>query len=168
MLGVEQLHQALAAASIDLRKHAEMLRQENKDALYSAFENQQLRNFFSEFSFDSELTIGSFSLRQANCLKKDLVWDEDFKRGLKYSLLILGSGISGDMVTVDLLDFQAGILFQDYFWERPEEDPKEFLVKLNCSLGQFYLNSIQLPEYPIDAYEAAEFMNSPFTGYADI
>ena len=168
MLGLEQLHQAIATASINLKTHTEALRQENKDALHGAFENQQIHKLFSEFSFNEELIIGQFSLRQANCLKKDLIWDEDLKRGLKFNLLILGSGISGDMVVVDLLAFQAGVLFHDYFWEEPEEDPRKFLVKMNCSLGQFYLNSVQLPEYPTDAYEAAKLMNSPFTGYADV
>lgn len=168
MLETEQLYQALAAASINLRKHAELLRQENRDALYGTFENQQIRNFFAEFTFDEELLIGGFSLRQANYLKKDLTWDEEFKRGLKYSLLIIGSGISGDMIAVDLLNFEAGILFHDYFWEEPAEDPRKFLIKMNCSLGQFYLNSVQLPNYPVDAYEAAAYMNSPFTGYADV
>lgn len=167
MLGIKQLHQALAATSFNMKKHAEMLRQENKDALHNAVKNQQLLDFFTEFSFDEEITIGGFSLRQANCLKKDLTWEEDFKCGLNYDLLILGSGVSGDMVALDLQDFQAGILFHDYFWNDSEEGLRKFLIKMNCSLGQFYLNSVQIPDYPIDAYEAAELMNSPFTGYAD-
>lgn len=146
----------------------EVLCQENKDSLLKACENQQLVDFFTNFSFDEEIKIGKFSLRQANCLKKDLAWDEDFKRGLDYDLLILGSGISGDMVALDLVDYQAGILFHDYFWEKPEEDPKKFMIKMGCTLGQFYWNSAFMKDYPIDAYEAAAYTGSEFTGYESL
>jgi hypothetical protein len=102
---------------------------------------------------------------QANCLKKNRDWDEEFERALHTNLLLVGSGRNGDMVALDLLDYQVGILFHDYFWEKPEEDPRKYLIKMDCSPGQFYWNSGFVEGYPIDAYEAAAYMGSEFTGY---
>ena len=82
-------------------------------------------------------------------------------------MLPVGSVPSGDIIALDLLDFQTGILFHDYLWENEEENPRKFLIKMNCSVGQFYLNSVQVNDYPIDAYEAAAYMGADFTGYAD-
>ena len=82
------------------------------------------------------------------------------------NLLPVGNGTSGDIVVLDLLDFEIGILFHDYFWENEEEDPRKFLIKMNCSIGQFYLNSVQENNYPVDAYEAAAYMGADFTGFA--
>ena len=70
MLGIEQVQQVLEATSNNWKKHTEVLRQENKDALRKVCENQQLLDFFTNFSFDEEIAIEAFSLRQANCLKK--------------------------------------------------------------------------------------------------
>lgn len=71
-------------------------------------------------------------------------------------------------MVIDLMDFQTGIFFNNFSWENPEEDQRKNLIKMNCSLGQFYLNSVQISGYPIDAYEAAAIMKSPFTGYTEI
>lgn len=161
------MRQALEAASVNVKKHEEGLRQENAQSLQAICADKTALDFFTEFSFDDEIKIGQFTFYQANCLKKNFSWDEDFKRAAKANLLLVGSGLSGDMVTLDLLNFQAGILFHDYFWEEADEGLRKFFIKMNCSLGQFYLNSVQVPDYPIDAYEAASFMNSPFTGYAE-
>jgi hypothetical protein len=168
VLGIEEFRQALQESSINVKKHKEVLREENLDALRSVGANEQILDFFSEFSFDEELEIGAFSLREANCLKKDLAWDDVFKSGLNHDLLIMGSGISGDMLVLDLRCFQTGILFLDHFDPDDSEDQRKFVINMQCSLGQFYLNSVKIDDYPIDAYEAAVYMNSPFTGYTDM
>ncbi len=161
------MQQALVASGINVKAHQERLRQENLDVLRPFCSNESVAAFFAELSFDEEVGIGQFTFYQANALKKNIDWEDDFKRALAVNLLPVGSGNSGDIVVLDLLNFQAGILFHDYFWERDTENPRKFLVEMVCTLGEFYLNSVQNPDYPVDAYEAAEFMGSDFTGYSD-
>ena len=168
MMNTEKMRQALTLSSIDIVKHYEKLRNENADVLEIICPNQEARNFFTEFSFDAVIQVGEYCYNQANCFKKDYTWDDDLKRALKANLLLVGSGINGDIVALDLNDYQVGILFHDYFWGDEEEDPRKFLIKMNCSLGEFYFNSSTIPDYPIDAYEAAAYMGSSFTGYQDI
>ena len=166
IMGTEQMQKAFEALSINIKAHKEILRQENLDALRPFCSDESAAAFFAEFSFDKDLEMGKFTYYKANCLKKNIDWADDFKRALEVNILPVGSGISGDIVVLDLLNFQAGILFHDYFWERDTENPRMFLVEMNCTLGEFYLNSAQNSDYPIDAYEAAAFTGSEFTGYS--
>ena len=156
---------ALASVDINLEGHFETLRNENLAILQSAGVDAEAQNFFVEFSFDTEIEIGVFSYRQANCLKKNHDWEDDFQRALQANMLLVGSARNGDIVVLDLEDHQVGILFHDYFWEKEEEDPRKYLIKMDCSLGQFFYNSVSVQDYPIDAYEAATYMNAEFTGY---
>ncbi|MGI4738288.1 MAG: hypothetical protein ACRYG7_24225 [Janthinobacterium lividum] len=167
MLDAEKMLLALQAKEVNLQHYFEPLREENTAVLRAIGVYPEAQSFFAQFSFDTEMEAGEFTFMQANCLKKNRDWDAEFKRALHTKLLLVGSGLSGDVVTLDLLDYQAGILFHDYFWEKPEEDPRKYLIKMDCSLGQFYWNSAFVKGYPIDAYEAAAFMNAPFTGYTD-
>ncbi|RZJ58970.1 MAG: hypothetical protein EOO58_04495 [Hymenobacter sp.] len=167
MLDAEKMLLALQAKEANMKRYFEPLREENAAVLRNIGAGSEVQAFFMQFSFDTEMEAGEYTFMQANCLKKNRDWDEEFKRALHTNLLLVGSGLSGDMVALDLLDYQAGILFHDYFWEKLEEDPRKCLIKMNCSLGQFYWNSAFIEDYPIDAYEAAAYMGSEFTGYKD-
>jgi len=167
MLDAEKMLLALQAKEANLQRYFEPLREENAAVLRDLGISPEAQAFFAQFSFDTEMAAGEFTFMQANCLKKNRDWDEEFKRALQTNLLLVGSGLSGDMVVIDLLDYQAGILFHDYFWEEPIQDPRKYLIKMECSLGQFYWNSVSVENYPIDAYEAAAYMGSEFTGYKD-
>ncbi|UOQ64402.1 hypothetical protein [Hymenobacter volaticus] len=160
----EKMRLALASVDINLKSHFETLRNENLAILRSAGVEEETQNFFVEFSFDTEIEIGAFSYRQANCLKKNYDWEDDFQRALQTNLLLVGSARNGDIVVLDLEDYQVGILFHDYFWEKEEEDPRKYLIKMDCSLGQFFYNSVSVQDYPIDAYEAAAYVGAEFTG----
>jgi hypothetical protein len=168
MLDAEKMRLALQAKEANINRYVEPLREENAAVLRDLGVSPEAQAFFAQFSFDTEMTAGEFTFMQANCLKKNRDWNEEFKRSLHTNLLLVGSGLNGDMVVLDLLDYQASILFHDYFWEKREEDPRKYLIKMGCSLGQFYWNSAFVENYPVDAYEAAAYMGSEFTGYSDL
>ena len=156
---------ALKLAAFDSRKHFETLRAESLEVLNVICLNPEIISFLTEFSFDTVIKIGAFYYDEPNGIKKQFTWEDEFKYALDADLLLVGSGISGDLVVLDLVDCQAGLLFLDYFWDADEQGLRKFLIKMNCSLGQFFLNSITVKDYPIDAYEAAAYMGSEFTGY---
>lgn len=167
MLDAEKMLLALRAKETNLSRYFEPFREENAAALRAAGVSPEAQAFFAQFSFEMEMEAGEYTFMQANCLKKNRDWDAEFKRALHTNLLLVGSGLNGDMVALDLLDYRIGILFHDYFWEKPEEDPRKYLIKMNCSLGQFYWNSAFVEDYPVDAHEAAAYMGSESTGYED-
>ncbi len=161
------MRQALALAGINVRKHFEPLRSENIELLLRIGLSEEAKQFLTEFSFDEDLEIGELHFDQANCLKKNFDWEDGFQRALRAELLLIGSGSTGDPIALDLRDYQAGYLFHDYFWEQEEEDPRKFFIKMNCSLGQLFWNSLSVEDYPVDAYEAAAYTGAEFTGYAE-
>ncbi|WP_460611708.1 hypothetical protein [Hymenobacter seoulensis] len=162
---IEKMRLALELAAFNYTKHFENLRSENVEVLKSICSEVEFLNFFTKYSFNTAAEIGKFNFNEANEFKKQFTWEDDFKWALASNLLIVGSGISGDPVVLDLDDYQAGIVFQDYFWESEDQGLRKYLIKMNCSLGQFFLNSATIDDYPIDAYEAAAYMKSEFTGY---
>jgi len=164
MMDAEKMRLALELATIHKKHQHETLRAENVAILQSIGLQQEAQDFFIEFSFDEEVTVGLFYYHQTNCLKKSADWEEDFQRALSANLLLIGSGTTGDPVALDLVDYQVGILFHDYFWGEDAEDPRKFLIKMGCSLGQFFYNTIDIKDYPADAYEAATYTNAEFTG----
>ena len=167
MLDAENMLLALQAKEANITHYFEPLREENAAVLRDIGTSFDAQAFFAQFSFEKEMEVGKYTFLQANCLKKNRDWDEEFKRALHANLLLVGSGLNGDIVALDLLDYQACILFHDYFWEKPAQYPRQYLIKLDCSLGQFYWNSAFIDDYPIDAYEAAAYMGAEFTGYGD-
>ena len=59
---------ALKAKPGNFSKHREPLRQENSAVLQHYCTDERVLAFFSEFSFDKEVTIGKFTFCEANCL----------------------------------------------------------------------------------------------------
>ncbi|SNR28774.1 hypothetical protein [Hymenobacter mucosus] len=168
MMHAEMMRQAMEIAGIKMRVHSEPLRDENKEVLRRIGLPEEAQQFFVAFSFNIDLEIGELHYDQANCFKKNLEWEDGFQRALRAGLLVIGSGSTGDPIALDIQDLQAGYLFHDYFWEQEAEDPRKFFIKMNCSLGQLFLNSVSVEEYPVDAYEAAAYMGSEFTGHEDL
>lgn len=165
MTDIQKTQAALEAAGINGRKHLEPLRSENAELVRQWGVSAEVQQFLTEFSFDTDLAIGEVHFDQVNGLKKKMEWEDDFQRALQAGLLLVGSGLNGDLLALDIRDSQVGYLFHDYFWEEEAEDPRKFFIKLNCSLGQFFWNTQFVDDYPVDAYEAAAYMGAEFTGY---
>ncbi|MBT9394242.1 hypothetical protein KLP40_13810 [Hymenobacter sp. NST-14] len=165
MTDKQRLQAALEAAGINAQKHRAQLRPENAALLQQWNVSAEVQQLLAEFSFDTDLTIGEVHFDHVNTLKKKLDWEDDFQRALQAGLLLVGSGLNGDPIALDIRDSQVGYLFHDYFWEEEAENPRKFFIKLNCSLGQFFWNTQFVEEYPVDAYEAAAYMGAEFTGY---
>ncbi|RSK44733.1 hypothetical protein [Hymenobacter perfusus] len=165
MMDIQKMQAALDAAGINGKKHREPLRPENAELLRQWGVSEEVQLFLAEFSFDTDLTVWEVHFDQVNGLRKKLDWEDDFQRALRADLLLVGSGLNGDPIALDIRDSQVGYLFHDYFWEEEAEDPRKFFIKLNCTLGQFFWNTQFVEDYPVDAYAAAAYMGAEFTGY---
>ena len=149
---------ALEAVGFQIRKHKEEMRRENIELLRQHFSDEVITSFFAEVSFDTVIEIGNVWFDQVNCFQKEFRWEEQFIRCLKTGLLPVGSGLNGDPIVLDAQDCIVGFLFHDKLWEADDLSPRDCLVKMDCSIGQFFLNAATIEEYPVDAYEAHAFM----------
>ena len=162
------MRQALELAGVDIRRHTEPLRSENAEVLRQIGLSEEGQRIFAEFSFDEELTVRELRFAQANCFKKNLDWEDDFHCALRTGLLLIGSGLNGDPIVLDLREYHVGFLSHDCFWEQEEEDPRNFFISMHCSVGQFFLNAVTTDGYPVDAYEAAAYTGAQSTGHLSL
>ncbi|TXK83452.1 hypothetical protein FU659_13765 [Paenibacillus sp. N3.4] len=73
-------------------------------------------------------------------------------------MLIIGSGLNGDMIVLDLDNLQIGYVFHDELWENDSISSREILICMNCSFGEFYNNSLTIDGYPVDGFQAERYL----------
>lgn len=151
---------ALEAQGYNYQFHSENFRTENRAVLENNFGNWSLQEFFQVYSFDENVELGLVWYDQVNCFKKEFDWDENFTACIKDGLLPIGSGLNSDPIVVDVFDEIVGFLYHDKLWEKEGINPRACLVKLNCSIGKFYYNSVTQEDYPVDAYSASDYMTT--------
>ena len=133
--------------------------------------NQGTLNFFTEYQIPEELVLfmKKFSFTQnikfnhvyfdkVNDIPENNLWEEN-KRCMDEGLLIIGSGLNGDFIVVDLNTLKVGYVFHDEIWEDEEGIVRENYISLNCSIGHFYYNALTIEEFPVDGREAEEYMD---------
>lgn len=85
---------------------------------------------------------------------------EEHKRCIDNGLFIIGYGLNGDPIVIDLNTKKIGYIFHDELWEDEDVNPREIYISLECSIPQFYYNSVTIVDYPVDGYEAENFMEN--------
>ncbi|MCP8970103.1 hypothetical protein [Ectobacillus ponti] len=73
-------------------------------------------------------------------------------------LLIVGSGLNGDAIVVDVNNEEVGYVFHDELWEDEAVRPREIFISLACSIAEFYYHSLTMDGYPVDGRDAEEFL----------
>ena len=160
------------AANRELFKHAiseirleiRPIFQEITNSTFNFFEEfqipQELRELLIENSFDRPLKIGNVSYSVTNYIGEENL-EEINLNCIKESLLIIGSGLNGDPIVVDLKTLSTGFLFHDELWEHDYVNVREIYVDTKLSVGQFFFNaSKEIDTFPVDAYEAAEIFRN--------
>ena len=114
---------------------------------------------FIDYSFNQSVKIGRIYFDRVNDFEKHNL-DEMSIKCIEDALLIIGSGLNGDPVVVDLRNLLVGYVSHDELWDDEETvEAREVLVSMNCRIEDFYLNAVQTENYPVDAYQAEEYMN---------
>lgn len=149
------LDKALVQSGFNTTAHREAIREKTLAFLHRYHIPDELIELFTQFSFTKPVQIGHVYFDQVNEFEKHNL-DEVSRSCIGAGLLIIGSGLNGDPIVVDVSTLKVGFVFHDQLYEE-EVAPREVLVSMNCSIGKFYLNSVQLKNYPVDAYQAEEY-----------
>lgn len=83
---------------------------------------------------------------------------EENRRCLESSLLIIGSGLNGDFIALDLKNLKVGYVFHDDLWEDSSLNPREIFICLDCTVGEFYYYSMVKKDFHVDGFEAEEYL----------
>ena len=120
--------------------------------------SSELIDFFKNFSFRYEF---DFDGNYFNCVNKIRAENlkEINKEIYKQGLLIIGSGMNGDLIVLNTKTLSVGYLFHDQLWESEKiESLNEIYIDLNMSIGRFFYASATKEDFPIDAYSAEKFI----------
>jgi hypothetical protein len=124
--------------------------------LYEIGVSDALVGFFERHSYVSWVQIGRVSFNSVSELVRENM-DPQNRSVYKSRLLIVGSGLNGDPIVVNMESGKAGYLCHDELWES-EEDPEiaDVYCELPHSLGEFYLKAATSEDFPVDFYQALE------------
>lgn len=119
--------------------------------------SSELVDFFRTFSFREEIEFGNIFF---NCVNRIMIEniEEENKEIYKKELLIIGSGTNGDPIVLNTKTMNVGYVFHDILWENDIEDLNKIYIDLKMSIGTFFYKSITEDDFPIDAYEAEDYI----------
>ncbi|SCX93388.1 hypothetical protein SAMN02927916_0822 [Flavobacterium anhuiense] len=114
--------------------------------------------FFKTFSFREEIEFGNVYFNCVNRIRTENL-EEENKEIYKNHLLIIGSGLNGDPIVLNTKTLNVGYIFHDILWEEDNiEDLNKIYIDLKMSVGTFFYKSISKEDFPVDAYEAEDYI----------
>lgn len=119
----------------------------------------EIIDFFYRFSFDQHIRFNNVSFYQVNEMPSENLYEEN-QRCIAEKLLIIGWGLNGDFIVLDLEKLKVGYVFHDDLWEDKFVDPRDIFINLNCSIGEFYYNAVTVEDFPVDGYEAEQYIEN--------
>ncbi|RNB92492.1 hypothetical protein EDM56_02010 [Brevibacillus fluminis] len=117
----------------------------------------QLVNFLEKFSFEQNVRFNNVYFDKVNEMPDNNLYEQN-RRCMDARLLIIGSGLNGDFVVLDVENLKVGYVFHDELWEDELVNPRDIHINLNCSIGEFYYYHITVHDFPVDGYEAEEYV----------
>ncbi len=122
---------------------------------------KELQVFLMSNSFDKPLKFGHIYFDSVNTMERENC-EKQNKSCINEGLLIVGSGLNGDPVVIDIKNLTMGFVFHDELWEKKEIKARGVHVDTNLSLGRFYYDALNKKDiFPVDAYMAEEIYKKP-------
>lgn len=116
--------------------------------------------FIKEYSFNTTIKFKNISYYANVNNMVDINLEEVNGRCIAERLLIIGFGLNGDFVALNLNTSTVGYIFHDDLWENSDVNPMDIFINLDCTIGQFYYNSVTKEDFPVDGYEAERYLNN--------
>ncbi|WP_163398589.1 hypothetical protein [Flavobacterium fluviatile] len=120
--------------------------------------SSEVIEFFKTFSFREEIEFGNIYFNCVNRIRTENL-EEENKDIYKNNLLIIGSGLNGDPIVLNTETGNVGYIFHDILWENDKiENLDKIYIDLKISIGTFFYKSVTEENFPIDAYEAEDYI----------
>jgi len=117
---------------------------------------KELQGFLAANSFDRPFQVGHIYYGRTNDLARENM-EEENRTCIQERLLIIGCGLNGDPVVIDMETMTVGFIFHDELWEDSSVKARDVRIDTGLSLGEFYWSAVsQKDDFPVDAYEAEE------------
>ncbi len=129
--------------------------------------NEEVMIWLSNIGLDQDLIDEFRSVSRNGPIKVNKVYfdrfnefiennlDEQNKRCIENGYLIIGSGLNGDPIVLNIETEKVGYVSHDILWEDEEKDFQDMLVMTNLDVFEFYQKAFN-DEFPVDSYELDE------------
>jgi len=116
---------------------------------------QDLIDTLDECAHEGPVRIGPLPL--SRLAEVDLEnQDEANAACIDRGFLIVGSGLNGDPIAVELSSGTMVFLSHDILWERAYDDFEECVVRTPLAFHEFWEEALKSPGFPRDSYDAEE------------
>ncbi|RED66130.1 hypothetical protein [Cohnella lupini] len=115
--------------------------------------------FYERFSFIHSIRFGSNFFYKANDLDEENK-DMPNSKCIESGLLIIGHGLNGDYIVLNLKSSHIGFIYHDELYENEECRIENIYIDMGLSLGEFYNKSFNEKGFPVDGYQAEIYKNN--------
>ncbi len=116
--------------------------------------DKRLIEEFSNCSRCGPIRVNKIYFNQFNELFDDNL-EEQNKRCLENGYLIIGSGLNGDPIVLQLETTKVGYVSHDELWEEEDSDFKDIVAITDLDVFDFYKNAYS-DDFPVDIHELEE------------
>jgi hypothetical protein len=111
---------------------------------------------FDECAYGGPIRIGHLWLSPLADLELENS-EEENRPCIEHGFLIVGSGLNGDPVAVELATGTMAFLSHDLLWEREYDDFEECVVRTPLRLHDFWAQAAGNADFPADSYDARRY-----------
>lgn len=149
--------------ALELNDGGERICKELLSDLTIAFINKfnihdEVSDFLRTFSFNRNIRFKHVYFDKVNDIADNNTYESNIKCILE-GLLIIGSGLNGDLIVFDLINQKVGYVFHDDLWEDESINPRDIFISLNCTIGEFYYKSMIDEDFPVDGLQAEQYIS---------
>ncbi|MCR8631988.1 hypothetical protein [Paenibacillus radicis (ex Xue et al. 2023)] len=130
--------------------------QKTAEFLKKYINNKDIFNFFLSHSYHQEIKFRYNVFYKVNDLSGENSAHPN-EKCINESLLIVGHGLNGDYIVLNLTTYTMGYIFHDELWENDSVSINEIYIDMKYSIGEFYLRSLEYG-FPVDGFQAEKFM----------
>ena len=109
-------------------------------------------NFFDKYSFSNDIKFNKIIYDKVNNFADVNIEMLKFEDRTQY--LIIGQGLNGDPIAINLKTLTIGFIFHDILFENINTNIDKIFIRMNYSIEEIYYNAIFENNFPCDAYEA--------------
>ncbi|WP_337100127.1 hypothetical protein [Paenibacillus sp. YIM B09110] len=115
--------------------------------------------FYGKFSFTEPLRFGRNLFYKTNDLLEE---NQDIPNSkcIDSGLLIVGHGLNGDYIVLNMKTNSIGYIFHDELYENEDIRIEDIYIDMCMNLGEFFNRSVFEEGFPVDGYQAEEYRNS--------
>lgn len=148
--------------ALELNNEGQQICKELLNELTTSFINEfnipnEVSGFLRTFSFNRNIRFKHVYFDKVNDIADNNTYESNIKC-ISERLLIIGSGLNGDLIVFDLNNLKVGYVFHDDLWEDDSANPRDILVSLNCTIGKFFYKSMIDEDFPVDGLQAERYL----------